>query len=706
MKISKIKKNRKSGAVTLGPWSPEVTVLNIEEMRKKSINPDSIHFEPILFDYHTRLKSGFYNNPKTYRYAKSYNQFLNRYLPQTSKTPGGVAAWMKQSNNAEKMMNMRFGSHGAVGYSDPVSKDAMLSVTGVFAFTTSPHAAHNEYLSGEIGSRTESFRVNVSQVWKEISKLGTKKKEIDISFNQKFISWIHLLDSQLANQCIPQIRSRIKNIDAVDAYMAQVAKPFFSPNLKKSQKFLSAFLENRRLSQENSFMTQRDDVRPKSFNELLRFFQMSRIDYRTLLKDINGNRPISKKIHSQIWREAIVRAVSQPKVYSDLSISKIAGAQRFYNNRVARRSVWTSRDVDDSVRALQLRGKAAATLVGIYAYLLNTQLNVVSREFHKGSGLRDDASHLISFLRRKTRVGPGNAVFMPSQRRLLFLMPGLHFTLGLRGSKVDCSLNDSNVNGSERAAAVLGSISGKDHLLMTLRQGVDMLPANAKATDTFNLASWTRGFSYSSDSSQTWSRNFTFAPVFQNFTKKFSNTDRGRFLVSKSDRFSVVKEGFESSMVHAGITAVPNFFGRNKPLILHLHPQASYRAIKEVKKDKFKIVTCLGENGGDASKEGLSRCDYRFNMTLVPAVLGSSMELIGSRGHNRTQIDWLFEKKLNLRTKSGGYSALAVYGENPCSAYVAAAFEGPKKDKAIYRGFNDGVVVHLIQAQQMIKSCL
>jgi hypothetical protein len=746
MKIAKIQKNARN-QYSLGEWSREIVVMDPKSLVKKAINSNSAFFEPALREYYLRLRAGYYNK-KPYAYASHFNKFIesNHELKKNQT----AEQWLKSHQNALDSINIRWGSQSIVGYQH--RRTSYVSIAAKLAYVTAPHSTHNGINGGEMGSKILLTQIDLDAVW---NQLNANQNTIVLGPSQNRASrWMHSLDLELAQKCGANIKSLIDgdslrfNRAHLNSVLAFQARPFkkFTQKDTRPAVFVTKYAENKRLAEEIPLMTNSGKLRPANLRSLIDFFSKTRIDYANI--DVTRN---SNQIHFDLWRAAIKHVLKNINMYPGIGFPENNVARNFIKNHVQPTKPWNAAVFDQSLRALSL-GRSVKNNTGAqknrleavmtaYGYLMNTQLNVTYRELtieNSNSTIadktiktqnrtRDVVKH---YLRRNTRIGPGNGVYLPSENKLLFLMPGSHFKINVANSNVECAFNDSNtLGGSERQATVIGTLNGKDQLFMTVRNGGQRISeedARKKKPAKFNLAGWTRHFSISTDASETWSNLFSQPPIYRAYStslnkkgknKLINHDEDGKFFVPryvnntkyvhdrrddkktwKHPRIDVIRPGFESSAVLASTTAVPNFFGPNSPLLLHLHPQSSREGIIIDKNNVHKKVPCLAENPSDPTKDEdneriSSRCDYRYNMTIVPAQVNNSVRRVPGR------VTWNFDNALTIRSGSGGYSAMASIGEADCnSAYVLAIAEGPRKDKLLSRGFNNGINVHLIKA--------
>jgi hypothetical protein len=733
-------------------WTPEIVVVDMGKYVTASLTPGSSFFDPVMYDYYLRLRNADFRyarsgylactggsdcdhlarcaqgteqgaaNDATCRSLSGSNLF-EAYMADSYPEASPLGDWLRQPENAIQLLNARFGSQGFTGVVDS-SGNEWLGLTGIVAYPTVPHAAHNAYLDGDTMMKHGALRVNLRALWNAHAgqpETGSVLLDVD----HPALNWKLGFSRSAANRCLAQTRAWLSTPAGQQGeatFNSRLGAAGFQPRSLVGPSGLGVTV-----------------APPANLEEVLRLVNwFSRHgDPMGAVANLSSTSQVGTVLDVDAWKAALLEAYQRERMYPDILrdagtrdqvLSLLQGSGSLTHAQLTQVHGWMGvplamGDVDNAPE------RRLAAVMSVYARLLNVRVNQYARLLHQDDdvGETDAGERASRLLFKSARFGPGNGLLLPSQGRVFLPIAG-GFPLSVDTSlgDLDCGYDDIPVKkGSERQAAIIRRQGDDYQLFMTLRYAkVQSARLVNGVPQSFDLATWTRDLSVSLDSGRTWAGDSVLPPA--HLTCSTTQPATGLFhrvaacSVSGSGQALSVRvtpepepgagtvflvertppQGFQSSQVQASVTSIPGFFGPGRALVLHAHPSTATRAIVETEdgggNTGSEVVTCLGESPGDASKEVASRCDFRFNLTVTPGLPSDSAE----PGTGAGAVRWLWGSSKAVHPGSAGYSAAVFVGRDGCDAATAAvAYEGTSGRNALeYRGFNNGVNVQFVRA--------
>jgi hypothetical protein len=748
MKVAKVERDP-STQFLLSPsklkWSQEIVLVDANKLMRAALTPGAPAFEPALYDYSLRLQNNRFAYPTGYLACSFDTQdsdcaYLKRCSLGTEPNPSkeckalkdrnmferylfdeyavtDAAGWLSNPDNAIKLLNLRFGSQGAAGF--VADGKSWVGLTGIVAYPTVPHAAHNTYLDGEIRMKLGALRVDLDTVWANYGpSTPPKPGGVFLEVEDPALDWHFDFNESVQSQSLRFVD------DWRSTEVGAAAVVTFDQRLAAKLADMPTYG-----LKETTGLDATVDM-PGSFDELLRLLHPSAyMDDPLAAAALAPPSERDLRLHTRSWIQALRIVYADNAMFPDMDRSDEA-VSYLDSLPAAGSPTWTYENILEAHTQLNIptdknsgnatQKRRLANVMAVYVRLLNTRGNHASRLLQSAGLFDSDPAgvRLDRLFLRSARVGPGNTLVLPGKNRVYLPMAGgFPISIDYLFRDIDASYDDSSILlGTERAVAILGKGPAADDysLFMTLRYS-NVAVAKVDSTSgrllPFNLASWTRDLSASNNSGRTWSGDSILPPdQFEcigapdgrgsdSICSKYVENERLKIMVSPLEGGQYLVEnqpdkGFKSTQVQASLTSIPGFFGAGKSLVLHVHPATATEAILE---GVAEPRPCLGEAPGDATKADSSRCDFRYNLQVTP---GSPSAKPFALATGAAAVEWAFAQKKVIHAGSAGYSSAVYLGRNSCSAgSIAVAYEGtPAKELFEYRGFNNGINLQFVLA--------
>lgn len=730
-------------------WSPELEIVNIDDFVSKALTPGSDFFEPVLYDYFLRLKSGDFLY-KDSGYLACTDEVDCEHLQRCADgTETGSAndaqcqgllgrnlfedyladeygvnepgKWLAVDANVRKLITARLGASAATGWVDSLGNEWM-TLASVIAYPAAPHASSNNDMMGDTLLKHGGLRVDLRALWQKYAgESPTKSFTLDVT--DPALAWRLRFNNQVMSECLDVTETWAATptgLTATATFDQQLAQAGFESVSLRATSGLNMVIPP-----------------PGSAADLLDLVRWSSTLDNPMgaVENLPSKADLSPVLDVMTWMDALEKAYNQEGRYPEIlrDPAKKASVLALLTRKTPLtydELVGVHADMGVPMNKggnPEIAERRLAAVMSIYARMINARVTVHARQLQHESDLHKTSvgDRLERLFAKDLRFGPGNGIYLPADDKIhLTVVNAFPLTVSPDLQEVDCAHDNTTISsGSERQGAILRRENGAYHLLMDLRSGaVKQSSVVNGVPQPFNLATWTRIWGVSTDAGRTWASGVIPPAHFECGTKagvdgvstavracSVSGTganlqvtvtppsetpiENKAFLIERA-----APKGFVSSQVQGSMTSIPGFFGAGKSLILDVHPSTATRALLE---GLTQPVTCLGESGGDASKDTKSRCDYRYNLQITPGSPRPSSNYADLKpGVAASAVDWLFTKRAILHPGSAGYSATVHLGREGCStASVAVAYEGTATKNAYeYRGFNNGINVQFVRA--------